>query len=310
MLKFTSILYLLINKRISFMTINDLTNSDTSNQSPILNAKPPIVEELLQIPTEAKIQTSIYSFPTELVDLPSKGLLYSSDSPLSKGQVEMKYMTTAEEDILSTTSYIKNGTVLDKLFQAMLVTKFKYDDLLLGDRNAIMVAARIYGYGPIYETKITNSAGVAQPVNVDLTQIQHKEIDESLLVPGTSHFKFTLPSSKQVVEFQLLTVGIQKQIEQSLEQQKKYAGKGQVETNLTTRLRYMIKSIDGNTDVGVINSAISNMRAIDSRSLREFIGKVQPDVDLKIEVVDEATGEPFRSEISLGLDLFWPDFKG
>lgn len=281
------------------MTITDLT--DIKNPVEINSTQPEPV---------AATPISNYKFPTEIVELPSKGLLYPADSPLRSGNVEMKYMTTKEEDILSTTSYIKSGVVLDKLFQSMLVTKFNYNDLLLGDRNMIMVAARIYGYGPIYETKITNSAGVAQPVNVDLTQIQHKEIDESLLVPGTSHFKFTLPSSKQVVEFQLLTVGIQKQIEQSLEQQKKYAGKEQVETNLTTRLRYMITSVDGNTDKSVINNCITNMRASDSRSLREFIGKVQPDVDLTIEVVDEATNQPFRSEISLGLDLFWPDFKG
>lgn len=285
------------------MTINDL-----SSMQP-LDAKPVGLDELNAIPNP-KVTPPVYSFPTELVDLPSKGLLYDEESPLRSGQVEMKYMTTAEEDILSTTTYIKSGVVLDKLFQAMIVTKFKYDDLLLGDRNAIMIAARIFGYGPIYETKITNSAGVPQPVNVDLTQIKCKEIDETLLTPGSNKFKFTLPMSKTVVEFQLLTVGLQKQITQSLEQQKKYAGKEQVETNLTTRLRYMITSVDGNTDKSVINNCITNMRASDSRSLREFIGKVQPDVDLTIEVVDEATNQPFRSEISLGLDLFWPDFKG
>lgn len=255
-------------------------------------------------------EISNQKYPTEIVNLPSKGLLYSSDSPLSTGTIEMKYMTTKEEDILSTTSYIKNGVVLDKLFQSMILTKFNYDDLLLGDRNAIMVAARIYGYGPIYETKINNSDGKQQHVTVDLRLLNHKPIQEELITPGSNLFSFTLPSAGNVIQFKLLTVGIQKQIEKSLEQQRKYAGKDAPEENLTTRLRYMIVSVDGKTDSAAINSFISNMRVQDSRALREYIGKIQPDIDLSIEVVDEATNQPFRTEISLGLDLFWPDYKG
>jgi len=269
-------------------------------------------QSIVQPSNEVTIpEISNQKYPTEIVNLPSKGLLYSSDSPLSRGTIEMKYMTTKEEDILSTTSYIKNGIVLDKLFQSMILTKFNYDDLLLGDRNAIMVAARIYGYGPTYETKITNSDGKHQSVTVDLRNLNHKSIDENLITPGSNLFSFTLPSDAgNVIQFKLLTVGIQKQIEKSLEQQRKYAGKDAPEENLTTRLRYMIVSVDGKTDSASINSFISNMLVQDSRALREYIGKVQPDIDLSIEVVDEATNLPFRTEISLGLDLFWPDYKG
>lgn len=281
------------------MTITDLT--DIKNPVEINSTQPEPV---------AATPISNYKFPTEIVELPSKGLLYPADSPLRSGNVEMKYMTTKEEDILSTTSYIKSGVVLDKLFQSMLVTKFNYNDLLLGDRNMIMVAARIYGYGPMYQTNITNSDGKQQSVVVDLSKLKHKTIDESLLTPGTNKFSFTLPLSKHVVEFNLLTVGAQQQIEKSLEQQRKYASKDAPEENLTTRLRYMITSVDGATDSATINSLILGMRVQDSRALREYIGKVQPDVDLSIEVVDEATNQPFRAEISLGLDLFWPDYKG
>ena len=92
-------------------------------------------------------------FPTEMVELPSKGLVYPEDSPLRSGQVEMKYMTAKEEDILTNQNYIKQGIVLDKLLKSLIVSKIDYDDLILGDKNAIIVAARILGYGKDYTFK-------------------------------------------------------------------------------------------------------------------------------------------------------------
>ena len=72
-------------------------------------------------------------FPTEEVSLPSKGLIYPADNPLAKGSVEMKYMTAKEEDILTNETYIKKGTVIDKLLQALIVNKeIDYNDLLIG----------------------------------------------------------------------------------------------------------------------------------------------------------------------------------
>ena len=76
--------------------------------------------------------------PTEKVSLPSKGLLYPKESPLSSGEIEMKYMTAKEEDILTNSNFIKNGTVIDKLLQSMIVTPINYDELLVGDKNAIL----------------------------------------------------------------------------------------------------------------------------------------------------------------------------
>ena len=91
-------------------------------------------------------------FPSEIIDLPSGGLLYPKDSPLSSGKVEMKYMTAKEEDILTNQNFIKRGVVIDKLVQSLLIDKsIKYTDLFSGDKNALLVAARILGYGEIYE---------------------------------------------------------------------------------------------------------------------------------------------------------------
>ncbi|MDC6465014.1 hypothetical protein PQZ39_01130 [bacterium] len=92
-----------------------------------------------------------FTLPTEMVDLPSQGKLYPEKHPLAKGKIEMKYMTAKEEDILSNQSYIQNGTVIDRLLKSLIVTEFDFNDLLIGDKNAIMVAARVLGYGPDYE---------------------------------------------------------------------------------------------------------------------------------------------------------------
>ena len=87
-------------------------------------------------------------FPTEVVDLPSKGLLYPKENPLSSGQIEVKYMTAKEEDILTSANLIKSGRVIEKLLESLIVDKsIKVDDILVGDKNAILIAARILAYG-------------------------------------------------------------------------------------------------------------------------------------------------------------------
>ena len=95
-----------------------------------------------------------FKFPTEVVELPSKGLIYPPSSPLSSGQIEMKYMTAREEDILTNQNYIKQGVVLEKLLKSLIVTKIEYDELIIGDKNAVMVAARVLGYGKDYEFEV------------------------------------------------------------------------------------------------------------------------------------------------------------
>ena len=77
-----------------------------------------------------------YDFPTEIIDLPSNGKCYPDSAPLSKGKVEIKYMTR-EEDILSSTNLIRKGVVLDKLFESIVVQDdVNIDDILIGDKNA------------------------------------------------------------------------------------------------------------------------------------------------------------------------------
>jgi hypothetical protein len=248
--------------------------------------------------------TSTYTGPTELVELPSKGIPYPEGHPLSSGKIEMKYMTAKEEDILTNQSYIKQGVVLDKLFQALIVTPFEYGDLLIGDKNAVMIAARVLGYGAKYETDVVSPSGNKQRVEVDLTQISDKDIDWSVHSKGKSEFEFELPATKHKITVKLLTQSDNKKIDAELNG----LAKVKKEAPLTTRLKYTITSIDDNRDNGFIRKFVDNeLLAIDSRAIRNFIAKLMPDVDLNIDLVDEATGESFRSSFTIGLDFFWPD---
>ena len=237
-----------------------------------------------------------FKLPTEIVDLPSKGLLYPKDSPLSEGKIEIKYMTAKEEDILSNSSYIKKGIVLDKLFQSLLVTKFNYDDLLIGDKNALMIAARVLGYGGNYEFEYNG-----EKQSVDLSQLEFTNVDEKLWANG-NNFEFVLPSSGNKITFKLLTHGDEIKISKEVKSLQKINKDS--DSTLTTRLKYMITSVEGQTETKQIRDFIDNyLLARDSRALREYIKEVQPDIDL--------TFFPPRSDnrrpIPIGLSLFWPD---
>ena len=244
------------------------------------------------------------SYPTEIVQLPSKGKLYPEGHPLSSGTIEMKYMTAREEDILTNQSFIANGVVLDKLFQALIVTPVDYNDLLLGDKNAVMIAARVLGYGKEYPITVKSpSTGEEIDYTVDLTQLGEKDMDWSKH-DGSLEFDFKLPASKRTVKVHLITQRIQKKIDKELkglEKLKKNAA-------TTTMLKHMITSIDGETDNAKVRKFVDNeLLAIDSRAVRNFLQEITPDIDLSVEVPDGESGDTFRSKIAIGLDFFWPD---
>ena len=142
---------------------------------------------------------SEFKFPTEEVELPSKGLVYPEDNPLSSGKIEMKYMTAKEEDILTNENLIKNGTVLDKLLQSVIVSDINYNDLIIGDKNAILVAARILGYGKDYTFEYNN-----EQVTIDLSDLQLKYLDETIIEKGVNQFSFTLPHSGVNITYKIL----------------------------------------------------------------------------------------------------------
>jgi hypothetical protein len=240
---------------------------------------------------------SEFKLPTEVVELPSKGLLYPEDSELAKGTVEIKYMTAKEEDILTNQSYIKNGTVLDKLLKSLIVSKINFDDLLVGDKNAIMVAARILGYGSEYSFDY-----LGEPYTVDLSQIENKPLKEELFKDRKNEFAFTLPKSGNVVTFKVLTHKDEQEINRELEGLKKINKDATPE--LSTRLKYLITSVNGDYERKSVREFVDGyLLAQDSRALREYVKEVQPDVDLTFF----PDGSDIRINIPIGVSFFWPD---
>ena len=242
--------------------------------------------------------------PTEVVSLPSKGLLYPKESPLAKGEIEMKYMTAKEEDILTNSNFIRQGNVIDKLLQSLIVTPFNYDDLLIGDKNAVLIAARILGYGSEYQFKYIDNRGKETEATVDLSKLEEKVIDESLYKNG-NNFTFTLPKSGNVVTFKLLSHGDEKKIDAEIKGLTKVNPNGSFD--VTTRLKHIITSINGDRELKSIRDFVDNfLLAPDARALREYYAKIQPDIEMKFIPEDENyTGEGIIVPISL--NFFWPD---
>ena len=200
-------------------------------------------------------------FPTEVVNLPSKGKLYPKDSPLSGGTIELKYMTAKEEDILTSRNLIQKGIVLDKLLESIIVDKkVSLNDLLLGDKNAVMIATRILGYGKDYTVQISDpSSGEKQEETFDLTSISDKEVDWDLFKSGKNEFELDLPASKVKLMFRLLTHKEEKEIDVELKAYKKFSKESGIGSEITTRLKVSILGIDGNRDRNVINKFIDNI---------------------------------------------------
>jgi len=242
-----------------------------------------------------------FKFPTEMVDLPSKGHFYVDGHPLSSGKVEVKYMTAKEEDILTSQNLIQQGTVIDVLLQSLIVDKtINVNELLIGDKNAIMVAARILGYGKEYEFEYE---GVEQ--SVDLTKLEPIKIDFKNLSKGTNEFSYELPNSKRTITFKLLNGKDELEIEGEIKAMEKIS-KVQSST-LTTRFKKMILSVDGNSEKSYINNFVDNeFLSRDSLSFRQHLVKVTPDMDMKTQIID-STGKETEVTIPVTVRFFWPN---
>jgi hypothetical protein len=238
-----------------------------------------------------------FKFPTEEVELPSKGLLYPDGHPLKSGKIEIKYMTAKEEDILSNQSYIQKGIVLDKLLESVIVNKeIKLNDLLIGDKNAVLIATRILGYGKNYSFTYNG-----ERKDIDLTELDNKPFDESYVIDGKNEFAFTLPHSNTPITFKVLDGHDEDKIETELKGLRKLQKDNVPE--LTTRLKHIITSVNGEEDKKSIREFVDGyLLARDSRALREHINQVQPDVDMTVTLDG---GE--EVSVPLGLNFFWPD---
>jgi len=242
-----------------------------------------------------------FNLPTEVVELPSKGLLYPKDSPLAEGKIEMKYMTAKEEDILTNSNYIRQGVVIDKLLQSLILSPINYSDLLIGDKDAVMMAARILGYGKDYDFQY-----LGEKVTVDLSTLKLKELDKSLVKEqGKNEFEYKLPNTDNTVTFKLLTQKDDRDIEAELEGLKKI--NKNTNSELTTRLKYMILSINGNYERATVRQFVDTaFLARDSRALREYYSQICPGVETKVRFETEFDGEE-DINIQFNSNFFWPE---
>ena len=241
-------------------------------------------------------------FPSEIIDLPSEGKLYSKEHPCSDGKIEIKYMTAKEEDILTSQNLIKKGVVIDRLLDSLIITSgVKSNDLLLGDKNAVMVAARILAYGPEYVCKVTNPEnGEDFEHTFNLADCPFKKLPKNV---KENKFEVDLPISKKKITFKLLDGKEEESILKDISASKKIGS--QVAPELTTRLRYSITSVDGDDTQSTINSFSQNMLARDSMHLRKIMRDVTPDIDLSQEI--DLGGETVTVDIPMTVGFFWPD---
>jgi hypothetical protein len=241
-----------------------------------------------------------FKFPSEEVDLPSKGLLYPEGHPLKSGKIEMKYMTAREEDILTNQNYINKGIVLDKLLSALIITDVKLEDLLIGDKNAILIAARILGYGKDYKISYKG-----QEHNVDLSLLENKSLNKKLFSSGKNEFDWELPHSGTKITFRLLTDGLDKQIEEEITGAKKINKSASPE--YSTRMKYLITSVEGDTSGKTIRDFVDTyLLARDAKALRDHVVKIQPDIELKTQITNEYD-ELEEIDVPISLNFFFPD---
>jgi len=246
-----------------------------------------------------------YKFPTEVVNLPSKGKLYPKSNPLSKGEVELKYMTAKEEDILTSINLIRKGIVLDKVLESIIVDKkIKVDDLLVGDKNGLIIAARILGYGKNYDvTAACSDCGETSTLDVDCTLLKDKELSDDI---KENKFSITLPATKVTLEFKLISSGEEKKVEKDVEAMKKI--QPDIDYTNSFKFKRMITSIDGDTTQSVINDFVDNkFLAQDSLEFRRYINKISPDVDMTYPFECTHCSHTQEVVVPLGTGFFWPN---
>lgn len=241
-----------------------------------------------------------YSVGQDVVHLPSRGLWYAH----KKSEVMVEYMTAIDENILTAPNLIKTERQFDELLKRKIKDPdIKVEELLRGDKNAILLNLRVNGYGADYNVKVTDPVTRETfPALVDLLLLENKPLlhapDDDLL------FTFTLPVTKKVVRFRLLTDKEQKALEKSIE------AKAKVMTtvgSVTERLKAQIVYVDGSDNKMQISNFVDRMPVKDSLSLRIFMNEVEPDLDLTYEFTNPSTGDRFSSYVSFDLDLFYPN---
>lgn len=274
-------------------------NKDRINPNIPPQAAPELTQQLAQ--SAGALNPFSFIVPTEVIDLPSKGKYYPEGHPLKNvDSIEIKHMTAKEEDILTSQSLIKKGVAITRLLQSIILDKsIKVDDLLIGDKNALLVASRIHGYGPEYNVNLTCPACSTRfETEIDLTDIKEKTLNvpDNITITDNGTFVTMLPKSGYEVEFRLLTSADEAKLN-------KEAGKGS-----TALLKLIISSINGQTDRFFIDRALDALPIRDSSILKKAYTSVMPDIDMSCTVECPNCFEQSKMEVPLTAEFFWPNF--
>ena len=265
-------------------------------------------EQMVSPPTEENASPMQFTTPTEFVDLPSKGKYYEEGNSLyGKDSIEIRFMTAKDEDILTSKSLLKRGLAIDRLLQNIMVDRtIKLSDMLIGDKNALVVAARVSGYGSQYDTKVTCPAcGKTQEYSFDLDEHQLKEGGTSIdaTATGNSTWEIECPRSGVKVEVRLLTGADEKWLTTTQANRKKNK---LPESAATDQLKLIIKSVNGDEKQATINKFINSMPAQDARFIRSTYEELMPDLDLTQYFECQECGFDMHMEVPFTTDFFWP----
>lgn len=248
-----------------------------------------------------------YAPPVSSVKLPSRGQVYSAESPLYLCEaVDIKPVTAKEENILASPALLKKGIVLTELMKACITNRMiDPDSMLVGDRNAVLVSIRVSAYGPAYSAKVVcPECGEQQDHTFDLSRLSLKTLDaEPSGGPGNNEFPFKLPSSGKEVRFKLMDANTVQKLDRDLEAVRKRTGRDQ---GVTLRLLSQVTSMEGVKDPKNLARAIENLPASDARAWRMYMDKIAPGVDMEQEFECESCGKTSEVEIPIGTGFFWP----
>ena len=260
---------------------------------------------------EAQGASLNFVVPTEFVELPSKGQFYAEDHPLhNKETVEIRFMTAKEEDLLTSKTLLKKGIAIDRMLESLIVDKrIKINDLLLGDKNALIIASRISGYGADYESRITCPVcGESSKWSFDLnscTTPSNTGIPEGSDISDTGKgtYIIPLPASTAQVEVGMLTGQDERKMATIAEKKKKHK---LPETQLTDQFRMFIRSVNGNSEQATINKFINSMPAKDSRYLRKVYNELAPNVDMTQDFECDFCAAETEVSVPFTAEFFWP----
>jgi len=267
-------------------------------------------DPMSQIPRSNPVQDDFgWTIPVETVPLPSSGKIYPQNSALyNRETIQIKAMTAQEEDILMSRALVKDGSVLTHLINSCMIDKnINAKDMINGDRNALLVAVRITGYGPMYKAEVVcPECNARQQAEFNLGDLTIKRLNIDPIVPGTNQFEYILPVSGKRVVFKFMSGRDEEEQNLITERRRKLMPDVQVDNIVTSRLEFTIVSIDGITDRNKINTFIKSMPALDSRTLRNYMSANEPGIDMNGQLMCTACNAESSVPLPLGPSFFWP----